>query len=440
MEKDKITVRGLSGLNNIGNTCYMNSALQCISASDIFISYLIKKKFVSDLKDNIVQELASIEREKKKKQGKYVDDDNLSVYLKDVKKKYYGSLVYNSYKLFKTMWKGNTKVTPKTFKNVLGEFSSTFRGYSQQDSQEFINFMLDKIHEEIKCEVTVKYKNIPKDIVEYMEKRKEMYSSLQIEENSHKLEDKLKEFEIFKVHHAREETIYRSLDFWDNYIKKNYSPIIDLFTGLFINEINCSKCNNKSRRFEPFNILPLEIPDSASTIKDCLTEFGKGAKLTGDNQYHCDICKEKNDAEKKMFFWDLPELLIIQFKRFHNNGRSTRKNTTSIKYPFENLTFEENYHEYRPRNYKFNLYGVVYHMGSLNGGHYISYTKNPINNKWYKFNDDSVFHIPDDKIEHEIMDAGSYILFYKKVYNNSEISLDEMGESDGGFTSEEDVS
>jgi ubiquitin carboxyl-terminal hydrolase 8 len=435
----KINVRGLSGLNNIGNTCYMNSALQCISASDIFVSYLLKKKFVGDLKDNIIQDLANIEREKKKKKGKYTDDDDLSVYLKDVKKKYYSSLIYNSYKLFKTMWKNNARVTPRTFKNILGESCATFRGYSQQDSQEFINFMLDKIHEEIKTDVTVKYKNIPTDIVEYMTKRKEMYSSLKFEEDISTLEENLKQFEIFKNHHAREETIYKSLDFWDSYIQKNYSPIIDLFTGLFISEITCSKCNNKSRRFEPFNTLPLEIPDKATNLKDCLDEFGKLAKLDGDNKYQCDICKEKNDAEKKMFFWDLPELMIIQFKRFNNNGRSTRKDTSSIKFPFENLTFENNYHEFRPRNYKYNLYGVVYHMGSLNGGHYIAYTQNPINNKWYKYNDASVHHVPDDKIERELMDGGSYILFYKKVYKSSDTSLDEFGDSDGGFTSEEDV-
>ena len=45
-------VRGLSGLNNIGNTCYMNAALQCLSASNLFVGFLIKKKFVSDIKKN----------------------------------------------------------------------------------------------------------------------------------------------------------------------------------------------------------------------------------------------------------------------------------------------------------------------------------------------------------------------------------------------------
>ena len=55
MDKD-IEIRGLSGLSNIGNTCYMNSALQCLSASNLFVSFLIKKRFVSDLKQNIIDE------------------------------------------------------------------------------------------------------------------------------------------------------------------------------------------------------------------------------------------------------------------------------------------------------------------------------------------------------------------------------------------------
>jgi ubiquitin carboxyl-terminal hydrolase 8 len=443
--QDKIEVRGLSGLNNIGNTCYMNSALQCLSASDMFTGYLIKKYFVGDLKENIVQNLADITRKKKRQQGEDIkDDDDVSVYLKEIKKHYYSSMTYNTYKLFKALWKSNSCITPKSFKQNLGEHCKSFRNFSQQDSQEFINFVLDKIHEEIKCEVYLKYKNVPEDIIEYITQRKDFCKKIQDEKNPGLLEAKIKILETFVNEHQREETIFKSLEYWDGYIKKNHSPIIDIFSGLFMSEVNCLNCNKKSLSFEPFNILPLSIPDHTADLKDCLKEFSKTELLQDDNKYKCEHCKQESNAEKKMYIWDLPELLIIQLKRFNNMGRATRKNGETIKFPFENLTFEDNYHQYRSRDYKYSLYGVVYHMGNLHGGHYISYTKNPMNNKWYRFNDDSVHHIPDESIEQELVNSGSYILFYKKNYKDSHISsglsCDASVSNDDGFTSDEDLS
>ncbi len=450
MNKDNkdIEIRGLSGLTNIGNTCYMNSALQCLSANNLFISYLIKKKFVSDIKENIIEELAKKEREKLKKSKTIVDinddsdsDSDVSIYLRDVKHKYYDSMTYNTYKLFKNMWKSNSVITPKTFKSRLGKFSETFRGYHQQDSEEFINFLLNKIHDEVKCNVSLKYKNVPQEVIDYIETRKEIYKDIKKEPDPEVIQRKLFGFNKFTENHTKLETIYKSLDYWDSYIKKNHSPIIDIFSGLFMSQVTCTKCNKKSVSFEPFNILPLPIPNNANDLQDCLREFSKSEVLTECNKYNCENCKELNDAHKNMYLWDLPEHLIIQLKRFSNNGMMTRKNNSTIKFPFKNLTFTDNYHEYRPRNYSYDLYGVVYHMGSLSGGHYIAYTKNPINDKWYRFNDSEVCYIPDEDIENEIMNGGSYILFYKKNYSVSENSNDEIVSNDDELPSDsEDLS
>ena len=437
VKMNNLSVNGVSGLNNIGNTCYMNSALQCLSASDLLVGFLVKKKFVSDLKNNILEELAEKERKRKKKAGEEVEDDDISVYLKDVKRKYYHSMTYNSYKLFKTMWKGNNKITPKTFKDRIGESCSTFRGFSQQDSEEFINFLLDKIHEENKSDVIIKYNNIPEDILKYIETRKKILEDIK-EENSENIDKKVEEFSEYKKKYPKEEIIYKSLEFWDSHVKNNYSIITDIFTGLYMNEIKCTKCSTKNVRFETFNILPLSIQNETCELKDCLKDFSSFESLSGENKYQCETCKELTDAEKRVFLWELPELLVIQLKRFNNNGRFVRKNNSTVKFPIKDLTFEENYHEYRVRNYKYNLYGIVYHMGSLSGGHYISYTKNPFNNEWYKYNDSNAYHIPEEQIEKEIMDGGTYILFYKKVnYKSSEKSADE--ETDIGFTSDDDV-
>jgi ubiquitin carboxyl-terminal hydrolase 20/33 len=61
----------------------------------------------------------------------------------------------------------------------------------------------------------------------------------------------------------------------------------------------------------------------------------------------------------------------------------------------------------------YDLYGIIYHSGTLNSGHYVSFCKNLINNEWYLFDDNNVLHIPEDQIESRINDSGAYVLFYK---------------------------
>lgn len=45
------------------------------------------------------------------------------------------------------MWSGAyVKVVPREFKTTIGEFQPQFAGYDQQDSQEFLSFLLDGLH------------------------------------------------------------------------------------------------------------------------------------------------------------------------------------------------------------------------------------------------------------------------------------------------------
>ena len=41
--------RGLTGLKNMGNTCYMSSTIQCLSNTPVLINYLIDKKYLHDI-------------------------------------------------------------------------------------------------------------------------------------------------------------------------------------------------------------------------------------------------------------------------------------------------------------------------------------------------------------------------------------------------------
>lgn len=58
----------------------------------------------------------------------------------------------------------------------------------------------------------------------------------------------------------------------------------------------------------------------------------------------------------------------------------------------------------------YDLYGVVNHFGSLNGGHYTATCKNSIDDNWYYFNDSSVSGTSGSKV----MADAAYVLFYRR--------------------------
>ena len=110
---------GLVGLNNIGNTCYMNTALQCLSNCNLLTNYFlddIYKKFI-----NFQNPIGS--------QGKLVES--------------YAEIV-------KHLWFGLADAfDPYYFKEIIGDIRQTFKGHQQQDTQELLSFLLDGLHEDL---------------------------------------------------------------------------------------------------------------------------------------------------------------------------------------------------------------------------------------------------------------------------------------------------
>ena len=350
------------------------------------------------------------------------EDITVSISLSDLENEYKKSVTYNLYKLMRGMWKLNQEITPRTFKKTIGELNPVFNGYSQNDSQEFLSFVLDQIHEELKRQVTIKYNNIPENVKNYEKIRNTFSEKLANEDlDIIQKEELYNQFKKYKKEHIGDATIYKYLMDWKKYIENNHSIINDIFMGMYYTEITCKECNEKSLVFEPYNILQLPIPDDGEVnLETCISNFTVEEELNGKNQYKCEECKKYVDAVRKTSIWETPEVLIIQLKRFKNISTYLTKVRSTIKYPLTDLSLQKYYSEYFPRNHTYDLFGVIQHTGSLHGGHYIAHTKNFINNKWYEFNDSSVLYIPEDKIEQELISRDSYILFYKKkeYFNN----------------------
>lgn len=119
--KGTTEVAGAVGLQNLGNTCFMNSILQCVSNTESFTSLFLSDEYKAQINS----------------------DNPLG---------HGGKLAVAYAKLIKDMWShAYTKVIPRDFKVTIGEFQPQFAGYDQQDSQEFLGFLLDGLHVSFFC-------------------------------------------------------------------------------------------------------------------------------------------------------------------------------------------------------------------------------------------------------------------------------------------------
>ena len=442
LRKQHIT-RGISSYVNLGNTCYMAAALQCLSATDEFVSWFRGSgksgKYKQYLKNAIIKSI--VDEHKKNANGNKIVID-----MKSVKKMFKDTLTYKLRNVLVVAWGKNCKIKPKSFKHKLGTLDHTYAGYAQNDSQECVNYILDRVHEETKTDVTIELRNIPDEIIEYKNKKDQYTQQItNIDEQSNNKLEIMNEYIKFRNDNLKEDACLKAIMYWQKFIKKNHSVIIDLFYGLYLSEIKCKECNNTNFIHEPYTSLSIQIPDKKNKISlyECLDEtFNSEEIMTNDNKYDCDICVKKTDAVKKMSLWHCPPRLIFHLKRFINEPivlsktkhMRTIKKTECITFPIKELNLSKYMSTYVDNDCIYDLYAVIHQSGSLMGGHYVAYTKNPISGEWYLYDDANVVRIEKDKLESELNTSNAYILFYEKRssinYANDISSDDEVDNND----------
>ncbi|KAK2522122.1 Usp8 [Columba guinea] len=331
----------LTGLRNLGNTCYMNSILQCLCNAPHLADYFNRNL--------------------------YQDDINRSNFLG-----HKGEVAEEFGVIMKALWTGQYKyISPKDFKITIGKINDQFAGYSQQDSQELLLFLMDGLHEDLnKADNRKRYK----------------------EENNDHLDD-LRAAELA----------------WHKHKQLNESIIVALFQGQFKSTVQCLTCHKKSRTFEAFMYLSLPLASTSKcTLQECLRLFSKEEKLTDNNRFYCSHCKTRRDSLKKIEIWKLPPVLLVHLKRFSYDGRWKQKLQTSVDFPLETLDLSQ--YVIGPKNNlkRYNLFSVSNHYGGLDGGHYTAYCKNASKQRWFKFDDHEVSEISASSVK----SSAAYILFY----------------------------
>ena len=151
MDFEKYNNKGLSGLNNLGNTCFLNACMQVMSHTYELNDFL-----------------------------------NLETYKKRLNNQYDSVLLIEWDELRKNLWKENCSVSPVKFVKTVQKLAQIkdkdlFTGYEQNDLPEFLIFVIDCFHNALSREVNMNIQGTPendRDIMALLcfEKIKQMYS------------------------------------------------------------------------------------------------------------------------------------------------------------------------------------------------------------------------------------------------------------------------
>lgn len=146
------------------------------------------------------------------------------------------------------------------------------------------------------------------------------------------------------------------------------------------------------------------------SLQDCLSIFFGSDPLEGDNEYSCEKCTKRNRGIKYLKILDLPEVLCIHLKRYESVGSA--KINTHVTFPLTGLDlspFMSDDSEVKCPSY--DLIACICHHGSaLQTGHYTTYALNYHDEQWYEFDDQYVSNVPGNQVEN----SEAYILFYQK--------------------------
>ncbi len=340
------------GIHNFGNSCYLNSTLQCLFHADYFINFMSS---INQNKINI-KELEKI----------VPNGINNYTFLKYISQNKMINVFFHFSKILYTINHYNyhsdntyTIVPINFYKSIQKNFK--FHG-QQQDVSELITFFIDRV-----------------------------------------LHESLQKIDIFPEE-------YKQYNLVKNELQK-YSPIIPIFYGIFKYITKCKECKNITNKYEPFNIINLHLTTSKNNydLDTLLDELTQKEKLYGDNAFFCDKCNKKTIAFRKLSIIALPDILIIKIVRYN----AINKNNNLVNFPFQ-LQLKKyflktnNYHT--QTNY--NLFGIINHYGNMNGGHYIACCKDDNTSTWFLYDDTNVIKINDNN---NVINKNAYILFYKKM-------------------------
>ncbi len=196
---------------------------------------------------------------------------------------------------------------------------------------------------------------------------------------------------------------------WINTIKKEYSPIMDLFYGQLVSQIICGNCKHIHHNYEVYSAmsLPLVKTTEEQTHQDLLQAyFSREYINTECKEWTCDNCKQSAKSPKCLKLWRNPNVLIITLKRFDAH---LKKSSVKVSMP---LDLDLSKYCLRDDNCKYKLSSVAHHQGGMGSGHYncLCYHKS---GQWIAIDDMLVRPASNEEVEY-CLNHG-YVYFYERM-------------------------
>mmetsp|Transcript_45971 Transcript_45971/g.130402 ORF Transcript_45971/g.130402 Transcript_45971/m.130402 type:complete len:774 (+) Transcript_45971:100-2421(+) len=246
---------GLTGLYNLGNTCYLASAVQCLSQTSALSAQLRSSGSAGGKSDASGGGASGAEGS--------------------------GRVAQACGDLLRSLWSpsGSEAVGPCDLKASVSERAKLFEGYGQQDAQELMQVLLESLHEDLR-------RPRPSE-------PKEM--QLPSEEGA------------------------RASELWRRAQEQDSSLVSDIFQGQLRSAVCCAGCGHEEVGFELFWSLPLPLPPrkedgGESSLEDALDAFCADEPL--DSSWKCGRCAGPSQGSKRARLWRAPPVLQLHLKRF----------------------------------------------------------------------------------------------------------------------------
>ncbi|XP_019543871.2 ubiquitin carboxyl-terminal hydrolase 38 isoform X2 [Aedes albopictus] len=357
------------GLVNLGNTCYMNSVLQALVMTKQFSREILLAKIDAPLFDQIQKLLA---------------------------------LLIHSHR---------QELNPRAL--LAAARPPDFVPGYQQDSSEFLGYLLEKLHEQEKQLIREK-------CVEKQRQNKNQWTvSTEPQSQLVKLPSECSNTTTREQGSTDSETPANAQDATLNEIQLPPTLIQRTFDGKLFVTYQCGVCDSKSTNLDAIRSFELSFPESNGikteySVQKLLDFYCSSEKLIGDNQYYCDKCKQLCDGERSIKITKSPRNLILTLKHFrYDLHRHTRAKLMNQVLHDETISLWVTPEEGHPFTVQYSLYAAVVHAGtSMDSGHYYTYAQDEPD-RWYKFNDNYVTGCTVDELHALSSPNTPYILFYQ---------------------------